>query len=305
MSKKKNKDLQAPVDEEVKNVVSMRAAIKRELKNDRLAKYSLYAVIVIFLVVYIGSLFLKTSQYVDVNIMDQYLAPMTNGHLLGTDNGGHDIILMLIISARNSLNIAIGVTVITLVVGNILGVITGYYGGKFDLVFMRITDFVMILPSLMIIIVLVTIIPRFNAWSLIWIICIFNWVWTTRLIRSQTLTEVNRDYVQASKTSGTPALKIMFREIWPNLSSLVIAESTLVFAGNIGLEVGLSYLGFGLPAGTPSLGTMLNEATNPQTMTAMPWTWVPAAIVILIVVLGIIFVGQALRRVADQRQAIQ
>ncbi|MEL1213353.1 murein tripeptide/oligopeptide ABC transporter permease OppC, partial [Staphylococcus epidermidis] len=88
---------------------------------------------------------------------------LTNGHLLGTDNGGRDIIMMLMISARNSFNIAFAVTLITLVVGNILGVITGYFGGRFDLIFMRFTDFVMILPSLMIIIVFVTIIPRFNS----------------------------------------------------------------------------------------------------------------------------------------------
>ncbi len=234
--------------------------------------------------------------------MEQYLPPLTDGHLLGTDNGGRDIIMMLLISARNSFNIAIGVTVFTVFVGNILGVTTGYFGGKFDFIFMRIVDFVMILPSLMIIIVLVTIIPSFNSWSLIGIMCLFSWISTTRLIRARTLTEVNRDYVRASKTSGSSDFKIMFREIWPNLSSLVIAESTLIFAGNIGLETGLSFLGFGLPAGSPSLGTMTNEAINPETMTAMPWTWVPAVIVILVTILGIIFIGQSLRRVADQRQ---
>ncbi|MCT0033246.1 ABC transporter permease subunit, partial [Lactococcus lactis subsp. lactis] len=106
----------------------------------------------------------------------------------------------------------------TLVVGNILGVITGYFGGRFDLIFMRFTDFVMILPYLMIIIIFVTIIPHFNSWSLIGIISIFSWIGTTRLIRARTMTEVNRDYVRASKTSGTSDFKIMFREIWPNLS---------------------------------------------------------------------------------------
>ena len=266
-----------------KNSLSLVHSIKEELKNDKLALISTFFLVAVFLIVYIYSMFLKQSNYVDVNIMDQYLAPLTNGHLLGTDNGGRDIIMMLMISARNSFNIAFAVTLITLVVGNILGVITGYFGGRFDLIFMRFTDFVMILPSM--------------------IISIFSWIGTTRLIRARTMTEVNRDYVRASKTSGTSDFKIMFREIWPNLSTLVIAEATLVFAGNIGLETGLSFLGFGLPAGTPSLGTMINEATNPETMTDKPWTWVPATVVILIVVLAIIFIGNALRRVADQRQA--
>ncbi len=283
--------------------MSLTHGIKREIRNDKLALYSSIILVILFVGVYVTAMFIKKTSYVDVNIMDQYLAPLTNGHLLGTDVGGRDIILMLIISARNSFNIAIAVTLFTLFVGNVLGVTTGYFGGKVDFIFMRFTDFVMILPNLMIIIVLVTIIPKFNAWSLIGIMCIFSWIGTTRLIRARTLTEVNRDYVRASKTSGTSNLKIMFREIWPNLSSIIIAESTLVLAGNIGLETGLSFLGFGLPAGTPSLGSMVSEATNPQTMTAMPWTWVPATVLIVIVILGTIFIGQALRRVADQRQS--
>ena len=95
----------------------------------------------------------------------------------------------------------------------------------------------------------------------------------------------------------------MFREIWRNVTNLVIGDATVYFGRNIGLEKGLSFLGFGIPAGTPSLGTMINEATNPETMTDKHWTWVPATVVILIVVLAIIFIGNALRRVADQRQA--
>lgn len=119
------------------------------------------------------------------------------------------------ISARNSFNIAFAVTLITLVVGNILGVITGYFGGRFDLIFMRFTDFVMILPSMMIIIVFVTIIPRFNSWSLIGIISIFSWIGTTRLIRARTMTEVNRDYVRASKLREPLILKLCFGKYGP------------------------------------------------------------------------------------------
>ena len=118
-----------------KNSLSLIHSIKEELKHDKLALISTIFLLVVFLTVYIYSMFLKKANYVDVNIMDQYLAPLTNGHLLGTDNGGRDIIMMLMISARNSFNIAFAVTLITLVVGNVLGVITGYYGGRFDLIF--------------------------------------------------------------------------------------------------------------------------------------------------------------------------
>ncbi|MDM7520187.1 murein tripeptide/oligopeptide ABC transporter permease OppC, partial [Lactococcus lactis] len=85
-----------------KNSLSLVHSIKEELKKDKLAMISTIFLVAVFLIVYIYSMFLKQSNYVDVNIMDQYLAPLTNGHLLGTDNGGRDIIMMLMISARNS-----------------------------------------------------------------------------------------------------------------------------------------------------------------------------------------------------------
>lgn len=286
-----------------KNTGLLWATIKREFKHDQLAAYSFYSLVAFLLLVFVGAFFIPKQMYVDVSIMDQYIAPLVDGHILGTDAGGHDILTMLLVSTRNSLWIAIAVTGLTLLIGILLGTVTGYYGGKFDLFFMRLTDFIMILPVLMIIIVLVTIIPHYNALTLILLMSAFYWIGTMRLIRSRVLTESQRDYVKASKTSGTPDWVIMFREILPNLTSLIIAESTLMFAGNIGIETGLSFLGFGLPAGTPSLGNMINEATNPETMTQRPWTWIPAAIVILFVVLTIIFIGQALRRVADKQQA--
>ena len=157
---------------------------------------------------------------------------------------------------------------------------------------------------MMIIIVLVTVIPHYNMWSLIIIMTLLGWFNTVRLIRARTLVEVNRDYVRASKTSGTSNLKIIFREIFPNLSSLIIVEATLMFAGNIGLETSLSFLGFGLPANTPSLGTLINYATDPETMTGKPWVWIPAAVVFLLYTVLIMMIGQALRRVADQRQSL-
>lgn len=292
------------MNSKTKKAVTLRQSLLREFKNDSLAKWSAIFLAAVLLIVFIGALFIPSQDYIDVNIMDQYLDPFTDGHILGTDIGGRDILMMLLISTRNSLWIAIAVTVLTLFIGIVLGTITGYFGGKFDLFFMRITDFIMILPFLMIIIVLVTIVPHYNAWTLIIIMSAFYWIGTTRLIRSRVLSESERDYVKASKTSGTPTWKIMFKGVLPNLTSLIIAESTLMFAGNIGLETGLSFLGFGLPAGTPSLGNMLNEATNPETMTQKPWTWLPAAILILMIVLSIVFIGQALRRVADQRQSL-
>lgn len=286
-----------------KNVPTLRNALKREFKKDQVAQFALILLALITIAIFIGALFVPRASFTDVNIMDQYLAPMTDGHIFGTDNGGKDIFALLLVAARNSLTIAFFVTVLILTIGTIGGLVTGYFGGKFDLIFMRFIDFMTILPVMMIIIVLVTVVPNYNMWTLIIIMTLLGWFNTVRLIRARTLVETNRDYVRASKTSGTSNIKIIFREIFPNLSSLIIVEATLMFAGNIGLETSLSFLGFGLPASTPSLGTLINYATDPETMTARPWVWVPAAVVILLYTLLIMLIGQALRRVADQRQA--
>ncbi len=286
-----------------KNVPTLRNALKREFKKDQVAQFALILLALITIAIFIGALFVPRASFTDVNIMDQYLAPMTDGHIFGTDNGGKDIFALLLVAARNSLTIAFFVTVLILALGTIGGLVTGYFGGKFDLIFMRFIDFMTILPVMMIIIVLVTVVPNYNMWTLIVIMTLLGWFNTVRLIRARTLVETNRDYVRASKTSGTSNIKIIFREIFPNLSSLIIVEATLMFAGNIGLETSLSFLGFGLPASTPSLGTLINYATDPETMTARPWVWVPAAVVILLYTLLIMLIGQALRRVADQRQA--
>lgn len=286
-----------------KNVPTLRNALKREFKKDQVAQFALILLALITIAIFIGALFVPRASFTDVNIMDQYLAPMTDGHIFGTDNGGKDIFALLLVAARNSLTIAFFVTVLILAIGTIGGLVTGYFGGKFDLIFMRFIDFMTILPVMMIIIVLVTVVPNYNMWTLIVIMTLLGWFNTVRLIRARTLVETNRDYVRASKTSGTSNIKIIFREIFPNLSSLIIVEATLMFAGNIGLETSLSFLGFGLPASTPSLGTLINYATDPETMTDRPWVWVPAAVVILLYTLLIMLIGQALRRVADQRQA--
>jgi peptide/nickel transport system permease protein len=282
----------------------LRSSLKREFAADQLAQFAVLLLALMTIGFVVGSFFIKPEQYVDVNIMDQYMPLFSEGHILGTDQGGRDVLAMLTVASRNSLAIAFLVTFFSLALGTIGGLVTGYFGGKFDGIFMRFIDFMTILPTLMIIIVLVTIVPNYNVFSLVVIMTLLSWYNTVRIIRARTLVEVRRDYVSASKTSGTSNLKIIFFEIFPNLSSLIIVESTLMFAGNIGLETGLSFLGFGLPPTTPSLGTLINYATDPETMTDKPWVWVPAAVVILLYTLLIMLIGQTMRRVADQRQSL-
>ncbi|MGM9923842.1 MAG: ABC transporter permease [Bacillus sp. (in: firmicutes)] len=275
--------------------------VAREFKKDKLAMASLIILTFIIVAVFIGALFIDQQQLMRVSLLDKYAKP-GEGFLLGADQGGRDIFGQLIVGARNSMAIAIAITVITGIVGIALGLITGYFGGFIDNIFMRIIDFFATLPTLMIIIVFVTIIPKYNVTTFIIILSVFLWVPTARLVRSKALSESRRDYVNASKTMGTRDSSIIFGSIMPNISSILIVELTLSFAGNVGIETGLSFLGFGLPPSVPSLGTLVGHAVNPEILASKWWIWLPASLLILVLMLGINYVGQALRRSADVKQ---
>lgn len=276
--------------------------IWQEFRHDRVAMFSLVFTIVLILGIFIYAASLNLEKVTNVNIFAQYDKPGQGGFLLGADEGGRDGLKMLVIGARNSIMIGFAVTVISSLFGIIYGMISGFYGGWLDNGMMRIYDFINILPEIMIIIVLVTIVPKYNSWTFIIIMSCFMWLSTARLIRSKALAESKRDYVSASRTSGTSDFKILFREVLPNLSSIIIVDTTLSFAGNIGIETGLSFLGFGLPDSTPSLGTLISYAQDPDVIGSKPWVWLPAAVIILVLTLSISYIGQALRRAGDAQQ---
>jgi len=245
LAKTKNKDPESlpPMGFEV---------IRREFMKDKLALCSLLVLIAIFLFLYVAPYFLNLESATKVQIFNRYTTPgsVVDGHtyVLGADEGGRDVFAMLVIGARNSVTIGFTITILTCIIGIIVGLISGYYGKWVDTTLMRIVDFIMILPTLMIIIVFVTVIPNYTLFHFILIMTLFYWVGSARLFRTRTLQEASLDYVNASKTLGSSDLQIMFREILPNISSLIIVNLILRLAGNIGIETGLTYLGFGLTA---------------------------------------------------------
>lgn len=274
-----------------------------EFKKDKLAVASVIILLIIFISVFAGALILDQEEVVRVDLFSIY-SPPTSEHLLGTDYGGRDILGQLIIGAKNSIIIGFVITVITGVFGFVVGLVSGYFGGMIDNIIMRIIDFIMILPFLMLVIVFITLIPKFNIVTFIMIMSAFLWVSNARLIRAKTLAEKELDYVSASKMLGASNIRIMYREILPNLTSIIIVNLTLSFAGNIGIESGLSFLGFGLPESTPSLGTLIGYSTNPEVLQGMWWIWLPPSLLILIMMLSINFIGQALKRSGDARQRL-
>lgn len=310
MSKRKTdkKVVASEIDEEslksLSEVPSFWKVLKREFKMDKVAITCLIILAIIFSTVIIGSIVLDQDQVMRINVRQKFAKPGEAGLLLGADIGGRSIVGQLIIGGRNSILIGFAVTILTSGIGIIVGLIVGYYGGMVDNVIMRICDFISVLPTTLLIITFIVIIPNYSMWHFIFIMSIFYWVGMTRLVRSKALSENRKDYVNASKTMGTNDIRIMATGILPNISSIIIVDLILSFAGNIGIETGLSFLGFGLPPATPSLGNLVAYARTPGAMSSKLWLWLPASLLILVMMLCINYVGQAFRRASDAKQRL-
>ncbi|WP_353093122.1 ABC transporter permease [Tissierella praeacuta] len=301
------KSVASKIDKEglksISEVPSFWKILKREFKVDKVATTCLIILIIIFAAVLIGTLILDQKEIMKISLKNKYKAPGKE-FILGTDIGGRSIVGQLIIGGRNSILIGFAVTLLTSGIGMVVGLIVGFYGGKVDNIIMRICDFISILPTTLLIITFVVVIPTYNMWHFIFIMSVFYWVGMTRLVRSKALSENKRDYVNASKIMGTSDLKIMYGGILPNISSIIIVDLILSLAGNIGIETGLSFLGFGLPPSTPSLGTLISYARTPGAMSNKLWLWLPASLLTLVMMLCINYVGQAVRRASDAKQRL-
>ncbi|MGG1939945.1 ABC transporter permease [Paenibacillus polymyxa] len=279
------------------------SVLRRELVRDKMALISIGFVALFLIFIYASVLFVNQDVVTTVDLGAIREVP-GSVHWLGTDRAGRDIFGQLVIGARNSFTIGFTITLLSAAIGLTLGLLAGFYGGMVDNIIMRIIDFILVLPFLMLVIVFVSIVPKSGIGSFIFIMTAFLWIGKARLIRAKVLSERELDYVQASKTLGAPNWKIIWLGVLPNLSSVVIVNLTLSLAGNIGIETGLSYLGFGLPESTPSLGTLVSYANDPDVLQNSWWMWLPASLLILVLMLAINFIGQALKRATDARQRL-
>lgn len=288
------------VNEETKAAVDFRSMFE-EFRKDKVAVLAFVTLVFLLVCVLVGSVFFDETQVMQVDILNRYASPNLN-HLLGTDESGRDVLGQLLLGARTSLAVGTAVTALNGFFGIGLGMLSGYYGGRLDGLLMRFVELIMVLPASVLVLAMVSIISEYNLFAFILLMSAFGWAGKSKVFRNRTRSEAKRDYVLASKTAGTHDMLIMFREILPNLSSLVIINTTMSLARNIGMETGLSFLGFGLPPDMPSIGNLLRYAISPIVFENYVWVWLPASTFIFVVLLCIVYVGQALRRAADSRQ---
>lgn len=237
--------------------------------------------------------------YAALNLPDKFQSP-SFAHFLGTDRVGRDIWSRTLYGGRVSLAVGFAAASISTVIGVILGSISGYYGGMADQIIMRFTDVVMTFPRVVIILTAAIYLGQSIA-SVIFLIGIFSWPGITRLVRGQVLSLREQQFVLASRSLGSGNRRIIVSHVLPNVVAPLLASVTFDVNGAILLEAGLSFLGVGIPLPTPSWGNMLESARSLDVLQDGPWIWVPPAVMILLTVLSINFIGDGLRDAIDPR----
>jgi peptide/nickel transport system permease protein len=252
----------------------------------------------VFLIIAIVGPFLAGP--VDKAAANRPLLPPSPEHLFGTDRSGRDLFLTNIWATRISLIVGIVASLLCMSIGATLGIAAGYLGGGWDSWIMRITDFFYVLPTLVLALVLAAILGP-SLLNVILVIAITSWSSTARIIRSQTLTIRERMFVERARASGAGSLRIMRRQVLPNVFGLVLANTTLTIAAAIFLETTLSFLGVG-PRDTYSWGRILEESFEAGALTLGMWAWfVPPGVAVVLVVLAFTLVGSAFDEILDPR----
>jgi microcin C transport system permease protein len=219
-------------------------------------------------------------------------------HFLGTDNVGRDILARLVYGFRTAILFSFFLLMINYTIGIFIGCAMGYFGGRFDLFFQRIIEIWSNIPFLYVIIIVSSIlVPSFMI--LLLIMAFFGWISITWVMRTMTYKEKEREYVLAVRSLGASHFRIIFRHIIPNTISVIVTYAPFAISSGIVALTSLDYLGFGLPAPTPSWGELLSQGW--QNMEA--W-WISASVVgaLVVTLMTVTFTGEGIREAFDPKQ---
>lgn len=226
-------------------------------------------------------------------------APPNSENWLGTDDQGRDVLARVLYGLRVSLLFGLALTVAGSIIGIAVGAVQGYFGGWTDLVGQRLMEVWGGLPQLFMIIILVSLFSP-SVFVLFGLMLLFGWMGLVGLVRAEFLRARNFDYVRSAKAMGVSDAKIMFRHILPNAMSSSLSQLPFILTANITALTTLDYLGYGLPAGSPSLGELISQGKDNLDS---PWLALAGFFSLTIVLSLLIFIGEALRDAFDPRQS--
>jgi peptide/nickel transport system permease protein len=271
----------------------------RRFKHHRVALLG-GAVILVFLLLAIFAPYLTPYSFEQIDLLNRK-APPTLKHPLGTDDLGHDVLTRLLYAGRISLTVGFSAAITSAVFGTLIGGLAGFYGRWLDNVLMRITDIMLSIPDLPVIIIL----ARYMGGSvlgIVFVLTLFAWMGTARLVRGEILKLRNQDFAEAARAMGASDARILARHLIPNALAPVIVAATLTVGSAILLEAALSFLGVGIQPPTPSWGNMLQNAQD--FIWTAPWLAVWPGAMIFLTVLCFNFLGDGLRDALDPRLKI-
>ena len=230
------------------------------------------------------------------------------GYLMGTDGRGRDVFTRIIHGGKMTLTIGAVAVLVSSVIAVVVGCIAGYFGGKTDLILMRVTEIFSSIPFLPFAMLLSQIIKNYNITETMRIFIIMlilgalSWPSLARMIRGQVLAERKKEYVLSAQAIGVKESKIAFRQVLPNVLSVALVSITLDFAGCLLTESALSYLGFGVQQPRPTWGNMLTGANNSVVIQNYYWQWLFPALFLSIATISINIIGDSLRDILDPKE---
>ncbi len=223
---------------------------------------------------------------------------MENQHYFGTDSLGRDLLTRVAIGGRISLMVGAAGALVAVVIGVIYGTVSGFFGGKTDMLMMRFLEILNAFPFMFFVILLVTFFGR-NLGFIFVAIGMVSWLDVARIVRGQTLSLKRKEFIEAAKVSGVSDTRIVFRHIVPNVLGVVVVYASLLVPGMILFESFLSFLGLGVQEPMTSWGAMLQDGAH--TMQVAPWQLLVPAVFLVITLFCFNFIGDGLRDALDPK----
>ena len=276
---------------------------RRRLMRNPSAVVSLYVVAILVLIAIFGPMLWVHP--IDAIYRDRVaIGPtLAHLHLLGTDTEGRDLVARTMFGLRISLLVGVAATVVALTIGVTYGAVAGFFGGVVDEVMMRIVDVLYSIPFIFFVIVLMTVIntpdPFMKLMLIFMAIGAVEWLTMARIVRGQTIALRNKEFVEAARAAGARPMEIVFRHIVPNVLGPVVVFATLNVPVIILSESFLSFIGLGVQEPLTSLGRLISDGSGQ--MINAPWMLITPAIVMLITLLALNFLGDGLRDALDPK----